>query len=91
MMKFQIERKFTMMINIFEGGRRAAKVILSIMFAAYMVTLWFMKNDDEKLEFSIVFAFCYGGFHLLTMAIGWIVRGIFGIPSGQDFPSGSRS
>ena len=75
-----------MTINIFEGGRRATQVILWLMFGSYMLSMWLIPERDSKTELSIFFGCVYGGFYLFTKAIGWIVRGIFGIPRGQDFP-----
>jgi uncharacterized membrane protein (DUF485 family) len=74
-----------MNINLFEGGRRAMKVVMFLIFLVFFFLL--VKLDSSQSGEIILGAFVTATtFYIFARLLGWIVRGIFGIPSGQDFP-----
>jgi len=75
-----------MNINLFEGGRRAMKVVIWLIFIVFFFLLIGLKSiqSGEIILGAFVTATT---FYIFARLLGWIVRGIFGIPSGQDFPT----
>lgn len=73
-----------MAINIFEAGRRAAKVFLGLVLGTGALILLFGNGNDREMVAivtCVIAGLSYGGF----LAVGWIVRGLLGIPNGKDF------
>jgi len=81
-----------MAINVFEGARRASKLVIAIWLIIYIGTLLAMFSDRgfsnfDIIELMVLVGILFGGVLLIlafTWAIGWIVRGFMGIPRGQD-------
>jgi uncharacterized BrkB/YihY/UPF0761 family membrane protein len=74
-----------MKINLFEGGRRAMKVVIWLIFVVFSILL--VAHESIKSGELILGAFATATtFYIFARLLGWIVRGIFGIPSGRDFP-----
>jgi uncharacterized membrane protein (DUF485 family) len=74
-----------MNINLFEGGRRAMKVVMFLIFLVFFFLL--VRLDSSQSGEIILGAFVTATtFYIFARLLGWIVRGIFGIPSRQDFP-----
>jgi hypothetical protein len=83
-----------MTTNIFEGGRRIAKLVgvLWIFFAGWLaIEDW--KHDVAVMPAELQYLRFVGFIWLpiglavlwaLTWTVGWIVRGFLGIPHGQD-------
>jgi hypothetical protein len=73
-----------MSVNIFEGARRAGKVFLALVIGIGVITLVFGNGNDRLTVIAItasIAAGAYGAF----WAIGWVMRGLLGIPAGRDF------
>lgn len=79
------------MINIFEGGRRATKIALWTILAFYLGLMFFGSKSESSYTLSLLAACMYGGVYLFGLSVGWIIRGVLGIPSGQDFPPQGQS
>ena len=65
-------------MNFFEGGRRVLMIIVGI---SVLVALF--DNDPiltRARNLGLWIAFVWGS----AWAIGWVVRGVLGIPNGQD-------
>lgn len=71
-----------MQINIFEAGRRILFVFHIIVMAGTAIGI-ILHPEDWKTN-----AMIGGGIilpvYLLAWAIGWILRGLLGIPTGED-------
>ena len=81
-----------MAINVFEGARRASKLVIAIWLIIYIGTLLAMFSDRgfsnfDIIELMVLVGILFGGVLLIlafTWAIGWIMRGFMGVPKGQD-------
>lgn len=83
-----------MALNIFEGGRRIAKLtaVLWIFIGGWQtIEDWrradYLPIEDQFLRLAIGLLVVGVGLAFLwalTWALGWIVRGFLGIPQGQD-------
>jgi hypothetical protein len=74
-----------MNINIFEGARRAGKLFLGLVIVIGMSMAIFGNGSTSFAEvtgWTIGVALFFFGVFLAT---GWIMRGLLGIPRGQDF------
>ena len=77
-------------MNIFEGGRRIRTVIaLGAPIGFFLFGCIFLKGDfdisAQELKVLIIASLIWAAIvHVLSFAIGWIVRGFLGIPSGKD-------
>lgn len=71
-----------MQINIFEAGRRLLRIVQGIGLLALACELFI----DRPLNwFVLVVVGVYlVGITLSAMALGWILRGLLGIPTGED-------
>ena len=78
-----------MAMNIFEGGRRASKILIGLWLILATMFFFSIYIDNSPnttswyLMFGMIFvpAMIIWGF---TCATGYIVRGFKGIPRGQD-------
>jgi len=73
-------------MNIFEGGRRIAKVIMA-MAVLLMVPVLLTLNDPSFSSIADYIGSLAGGLIFVwafTWGVGWIVRGFMGIPRGSD-------
>lgn len=65
--------------NIFEGARRVVKLT---QFGAIIILF---SENRNNIELAVIYAaYWYLGIMLLSLIIGWIVRGFFNIPNWQD-------
>lgn len=61
------------------------KVVMFLIFLAFFFLL--VRLDSSQSGEIILGAFVTATtFYIFARLLGWIVRGIFGIPSRQDFP-----
>ncbi len=61
------------------------KVVIWLIFVVFLILL--VGHESNKSGEIILGAFFTATtFYIFARLLGWIVRGIFGIPSGQDFP-----
>ena len=86
-------------INIFEGGRRLAKLAWGIWAIAVIAWAWLAKGtfplDTWEKWWNFLAAvipavwvpIVVGALVMLAVcqAIGWVVRGFLGVPKGMDF------
>lgn len=79
-----------MTINIFEGGRRIAKLfaVLCVVGGLVLVGDGITKEDLSLGEvLGIAFLWCLASLGFLwgfTWTAGWVARGFMGIPRGRD-------
>jgi len=73
-----------MVINFFEGARRASKLVVAIWIIGCIIASLNSGMEGDPIAFASV---AFGGLLFIlafTWVIGWIVRGFMGIQSGQD-------
>lgn len=81
-----------MKANIFAGSRRLA-LLAGIIWAIGVVMTQWPTRQLTAADIKQDAEFLFGGWivlWLLTIAIGWIVRGFLGIPWGKDRRSEDR-
>jgi hypothetical protein len=76
-------------MNIFEGSRRIAKVAAALWAGSVIVIAFLDGAFDGSGRYNVqqfIVNLISGPFIILvlTVAIGWIVRGFMGIPRGRD-------
>lgn len=75
-------------MNIFEGGRRIAKVIGAIFVIPAAIAAIFKILFGEPYAGGEILGYtvgCFAIYWILVAALGWIIRGFLGIQRGQDY------
>ncbi len=74
-------------MNFFEAGRRVA-IVAYIVITLITIAIFLFSTSGPKedaivtLSISLGCALCI---FVFTKSVGWIIRGLLGIPNGQDF------
>ena len=75
-------------MNIFEGFRRIAKIFIGIIIFGMIVGAFnggFHSQGEFRISYFLLCIILWPLFIvILTVIMGWIVRGFMGIPQGQD-------
>lgn len=71
-----------MQINIFEAGRRLLRVVQGLL--ALSAIGFLILGGEPGKAIAVLFAAYLVGITFCAMALGWIVRGLLGIPTGED-------
>lgn len=67
-------------MNFFEGGRRILMIIIGVSVLATILGFDGVSSFEKIKNLALWVAFLWGA----AWAIGWVVRGVLGIPNGQD-------
>jgi hypothetical protein len=80
-----------MRVNYFSGARRLAVAAAFIWSAVVGLILWADFGPTHEVwkdvqAFMLIAGTGVIGIAALTVVVGWIIRGMFGIRWGKDFP-----
>lgn len=78
-------------MNIFEGGRRIAKVtgaVFAVPATLAAIVKIFSGEPSAGGEILGYTLGCFAIYWILVAALGWIIRGFLGIPRGSDYRIG---